>query len=169
LRSAEKIIDRFPLIELNESELDSLSQDLFYMIYHYTFNPSKGITNSLLNTSSFELISNDSLRNLLIRWNDQVEDYREEELAANENYTNNLKPFIKEHLNLNLDYRKWLRDSRVDIDFLNSLAFENFVRDRHIDLNNIVSVNADNPSTELLKIYNSIDLILKFSKSATDD
>ncbi|WP_422106392.1 DUF6090 family protein [Winogradskyella sp.] len=47
-----------------------------------SFNPKNGTVRALINSSSFDLIQNDSLRRLLISWNDVLGDYLEEEQFA---------------------------------------------------------------------------------------
>lgn len=44
-----------------------------------SFNPKNGTVQALINSSSFDLIQNDSLRRMLISWNDMLGDYLEEE------------------------------------------------------------------------------------------
>ena len=158
LKSAEYLIRRLP-IDLEASDLDSLAYHIYYMGWIFTYNPSMGITNSLLSNSTYEIISNDELRQLLIGWNDVLSDYQEEETRAFNNYQNHLKPFEKEHFNFNPDYRKWLSDPRVDLSILETLAFDNYVQDRHNDANEIIN----NVSGELQKITETIDRILVLS------
>ena len=75
---------------------------------------------SLVNTSSFELISNTELRRLLVSWEDVLADYKEEEdLAKKDNYEV-LIPEITRFLGWDHDYE----DERVDINFLSTLQFE---------------------------------------------
>jgi hypothetical protein len=118
------------------------------------------VTNSLINSSSFNLITNDSLRALLIGWNDVVSDYQEEEIRARENYVNHLKPFEKANFYYTSDYRMILGDPRVDRRILSSLAFENYVMDRWSELNDIV--NSSEKEMQLVGTY--IDGILELSQ-----
>jgi hypothetical protein len=45
----------------------------------YTFNPSNGVLNTLINTGQIDNIKNDSLKYLLTSWKDVIVDYQEEE------------------------------------------------------------------------------------------
>ena len=45
----------------------------------YTFNPSNGVLNTLINTGQIDNIENDSLKYLLTSWKDVIIDYQEEE------------------------------------------------------------------------------------------
>ena len=45
----------------------------------YTFNPSNGVLNTLINTGQIDNIENDSLKYLLTSWKDVIVDYQEEE------------------------------------------------------------------------------------------
>jgi hypothetical protein len=62
----------------------------------HTFNPSNGIVNSLISSGNFQLIQNDTLKNLIISWNDVLEDYKEEELAATDFWKTQFEPFLIE-------------------------------------------------------------------------
>jgi len=163
-RSAENIISKFP-INLKTIDLDSLGYNTFFMGWIYTFNPSAGVTNALSNSSSFELISNETLRKLLISWNDIVEDYQEEELRAYYNYNNDLKPFEKKHMNYSLDYKQWYNDPRLDLSFLETVEYENYVTDRYNDLNGIIN----NAAGELDLVIKAIDQIIELSNPNSDD
>ncbi|MEJ2584735.1 MAG: DUF6090 family protein [Robiginitalea sp.] len=158
LKSAEYLMAQLP-VDLKTTHLDSLAYHLYYMGWIYTYNPSMGITNSLLSNATYEIISNDELRQLLISWNDVLSDYQEEEIRAFNNYQNHLKPFEKEHFYFSSDYRKWLTDPRVDLNILETLAFDNYVQDRYNDANEIVN----NVSGELQKITETINRIIALS------
>jgi len=160
-KSAEYLKSRLPIDVNSIDNLDSLSYHLFTVSFTYTYNPSTGIINSLLNNSSIEIISNDELRQLLIGWKDVLSDYQEEELRASENYLNHLKPFEKEHFKYSLDYNELLSDPRIDLTFLETLAFDNYVLDRHNDLNNIV--NSATGKGELNLITKTMDRIILLS------
>ena len=163
-KSVNYIKSQLP-INLAKANLDSLSYHLYYMGWIYTFNPSKGVTNSLTNSATFNLISNDTLRKLLVSWNDILLDYQEEELRAYNNYVDHLKPFEKKHFYFSTDYEEWLRNKKVDLQFLQTLEFDNYVLDRYNDLNEILN----NQEDELLKISTAIDQIITLSKPSTND
>ena len=159
LQSASFLMEQFPF-DPDSADIDTLGYHLYFMGWTYTFNPSRGVTNSLINSSFFNLITNDSLRALLIGWNDVVSDYQEEEIRARENYVNHLKPFEKANFYYTSDYRMILGDPRVDRRILSSLAFENYVMDRWSELNDIV--NSSEKEMQLVGTY--IDEILELSQ-----
>ena len=161
IKSAEYLKSRLPIDVNRIDNLDSLSYHLFTVSFAYTYNPSTGIINSLLNNSTIEIISNNELRQLLIGWKDILSDYQEEEIRASENYLNHLKPFEKEHFKYSLDYKEVLSDPRIDLTFLETLAFDNYVLDRHNDLNNIV--NSATGTGELNHITKTMDRIIQLS------
>ncbi len=59
-----------------------------------TFNPSNGSVEALISSSSFEIIRNDTLRNLLVKWKDVYLDYAEEEQAARDYVLQEVSPFF---------------------------------------------------------------------------
>jgi len=159
-KSAEYIRSRLPL-DLETINPDSIAFHLHRMGWIFTFDPSQGITNSLLSNASYEIISNEELRQLLISWNDVLADYQEEEIRGFNNYQNHLKPFEKKYFNFNMDYSKWLSDPRIDHSILETLAFDNYVQDRHNDINEVLN----NETGELDRIVETIDRIIALSGS----
>ena len=130
-----------------------------------SFNPSQGVIRSLVNTSSFELISNPELRRLLVSWEDVLADYKEEEdLAIKDNYEV-LFPEIARFLGWKHDYE----DERVDKNFLSTLQFETIFFRREDNLNNILGLQNinENEMTELERIKTTIDRIIELSKPAS--
>ena len=162
-QSVKYIRSKLP-IDMEKTNLDSLAYNLYYMGYTSTFNPSKGVTNALMNSSTFNLISNGELRQLLIRWDDVVTDYQEEEIYAYNNYVNHLKPFEKKYFYWG-EVDQWLTDPRVDLAILESIEFDNYVLDRYYDLLNIF----ENTTGELETITNTINKIIELSKQKAND
>ncbi|HSM64581.1 MAG TPA: DUF6090 family protein [Gillisia sp.] len=158
LQSVKYVRSKLP-IDIQTTNLDSLAYHLFTLGYTYTFNPSKGVTNALINSSTFNLISNNELRQLLIGWDDVVTDYQEEEINALNNYVNQLKPFEKKHFYWD-NSKNWLTDPRVNLSILESLEFDNYILDRYYDLTNIL----ENNSGELKNMTKTIDKIIELSK-----
>ena len=158
LRSAEFLDSQLP-IKLEEVNLDSIAYHTYQLTWVFTFNPSNGVARSILNNSTFQVITNDELRQLLITWNDVLEDYQEEEIRAFNNYENQLKPFLKRNVLFTDDLDQALGDPRVDLSFLESLEFDNFVMDRYLDLDEILN----NVTGELELIENTINRIIELS------
>ena len=165
LNSTENIMSKFP-IDAKTIDLDSLGLDSFYMRWYYTFNPSEGVINALSSSSSYNLISNNELRKLLIGWSDIIKDYQEEEIIALNNYMNHLKPYEKKHTAFSWDnYKQFYKDPRIDLSFLETLEFENYVRDRHYDLSEILSTN----SGEIELVNKTINQIIELSNIDSDE
>jgi len=151
--ACDSIITLFP-IDLEQVNLDSLQNWMSNTGYHYTFNPSQGVINSLVNTSSFELISNDSLRRTIISWSDVLADYQEEEIKALTYYKGDYGRYQQE----NFDWVPNLRDERNNLAALTSLQFEYHIRQRHSDVTAILT------DGELVVIQRMIDRIIKLSE-----
>lgn len=104
--SSGKIISLFPIESKPTQEiLDSLSVYLFYSYGGYTFNPSSSSIDALTSTSSFDIIENDSLRNLLISWDKLVEDYQEEEQNSRAYTWDQYDPFMTKHFDWNFNFK----------------------------------------------------------------
>lgn len=164
LKSLTYIRNRLPL-NLKSENLDSLSYHLYYITYYFTYNPSKGIINSISNSAAFDVISNDELRKLIISWEDVLLDYQEEEINAKDNFNNHIKPFIKEHMYYANVPKKMLSDSRIDLSFLETLAFDNFILDRYYDVSEII----ENEAGEFDLIIATIDKIIELSNPKAND
>jgi len=158
-KSNQYLLSRLPIKDVTKENLDSLSFHMWHNGDTYTFNPSSGVTSSIMNSSSINIISNNELRQLLIGWNDVLLDYQEEEELARDNYHNHLKPFEKRHFNYTANKKDWLKDSRVDLSILKSLEFDNYVQDRYYNLDQILG----NTYGELDNVINTIDKIIELS------
>ena len=123
-----KIISLFPITSKPEPKvLDSLSSYLWESYDGYTYNPSQTSINALTSTSSFDIISNERLRNLLISWSDLVKDYQEEE-EHNKNFIlNHYEVYIYKHFGWKFNFK----DERNDFKALQSLEFEYLVQNKH--------------------------------------
>ena len=111
-----------------------------------SFNPKNGTVEALLNSSSFDLITNDTLRRNLIAWKDVLGDYLEEEEFGMRFLFN--------------EYGPW---GRKNIDPENPVALfsvqhQNFLYKRIGDLNNnITTVNEEG-------LINMIDEIIRLTE-----
>ena len=153
--ACDSLIAMFP-IDIKTVNLNSLAKMSKPMKRRWTFNPSQGIINSLVSTSSFELISNRELRNLLVSWNDVIIDYQEDELHSQKFVINYLNPFLNKYFK----YPANFEDSRVDLTMLTSLEFENLIRQRKEHLLDILGRDLD---LELSKLQITIDRIIDLS------
>jgi len=159
--SSAKIISLFPITSKPDPiVLDSLSRYLWDSYEGYTFNPSQTSINSLSSTSSFDIISNEDLRNLLISWNDLVKDYQEEEEYNLAFIMNQYEVYISKHFGWNFNFT----DERHDFKALESLEFEYLVQQKYSKINWIL-----NASGELKKVQGTLDKIIELSDPKAND
>ncbi|MCB0461578.1 MAG: DUF6090 family protein [Flavobacteriaceae bacterium] len=118
-----KLIAMFP-IDIERDNLDTISKHLWDAAYNWTFNPSQGTINSIINTSSFDIISNDELRGLLVSWSDIVLDLQEDEIQNKKVVFEQMDPFFAG----NIDYNFNLKDKRNNLNVLESIKFEYLIR-----------------------------------------
>ncbi|PTM09471.1 MAG: hypothetical protein DA407_05810 [Bacteroidetes bacterium] len=158
LERCDSLIARFPFV-MEPEDLKN-RQKVWSYIYGlkttWTFNPSQGIINSLVSTSSFELISNRELRKLLVSWNDILVDYQEGEIGSKKFVDDFLNPYLNDHFQVGQDYA----DPRLDASVLASTKFENIVHNRKEHLLNILGRENDMESS---KIRTAIDRIIELS------
>lgn len=157
LAAAESVIAEFP-IDITTLDMDSFFERRRGFGTRYTFNPSQGIINSLVNTSSFDLISDPELRKLLVSWNDVLADYQEEELIAAKTLTDHIVPFMARHFSFHGGYQ----DPRTDLSVLESAEYENWTILRRSNLRDILGNGED--ESELTKIQETIDRIIELSE-----
>lgn len=155
LKACDALIAMFP-IDPKTVNLDSIPDREDGMYRRWTFNPSQGIINSLISTSSFELISNRELRKLLVSWNDVLMDFQEDEIGSKKYVMEVFNPFMKKHFHYTLGYS----DSRLDISVLASPVFENIIYGRKEHIVDILGREDD----EFSRIQNTLDQIIELSK-----
>ena len=142
----------FPIVH-SEVHKDSLSIVLRGIRNLSSADLSTGSISTLINTSSFEIISNTELRSLLIQWNDLISDYFEREEQA-KNYTRQtIIPYLAKRIPQ--PYIKGINDDRVDLSFMSSIEFENLINDRLEDANTLLRVVEDEED-EIRKALNRI-------------
>jgi hypothetical protein len=155
-RNCAKIIKLFPIESKPEPEvLDSLSSYLWNSYWGYTFNPSQTSINALVNTSSFDIIRDKNLRNLLISWNDLVQDYQEEERWNKEFIMNHYEVYFSKHF----DYDFNFKDHRNDLKALQSLEFESLIKKKYGLVDQILI-----SSGELKTLQETLDKIIELSE-----
>ncbi|MDT0620744.1 DUF6090 family protein [Croceitalea vernalis] len=109
---------------------DSIGYYYGLMWRNKSFNPKNGSVQALLNSSSFDLIVNDTLRRNLISWKDVLNDYLEEEDFAKTFLFNEYKPWSR--VNFDPD----IEDDPEYITAFFSKRHRNFMNQRAGDLNN---------------------------------
>lgn len=136
--SSQKLMKLFP-IDIKKDNLDSISKYLYNINFYYTFNPSQSSLKAIINTSSFDIISNDTLRNLLTSWSDLVVDYQEEEITSKGIVNSFINPFFSKNLDFNYNFK----DPRNNLNALESLEFEYIMNLRYSNLTDILRDNAE--------------------------
>ena len=86
-------VSNLPLVHL-----DSL---ITMNVENYTFDPSTGIYNSIINSGKIEIITNDSLKNRISKLYDSVADYQESEDEITEYTKEHLEKNFINNLNIN--------------------------------------------------------------------
>ena len=154
-RSCSKIISLFPIKSKPEPKvLDSLSVWLWDSYGGVTFNPSQTSINALASTSSFNIIKNETLRDLLISWNDLITDYQEEEERSRDHIWDIYDPYFSKHFDWNMNFK----DERNDFDVLQTLEFEFLVKSRY-DFNDQILYS----SGELQIVQKTLDKIIELT------
>ncbi len=148
----------FP-IDPETINLDTLGKSMSHWGNWNTFNPSQGVIRSLVNTSSFELISDPELRGLLVSWEDVLADYKEEEDIAVRDLYERLFPIMSTHLLWDSGFKK----ARTNRAFLSTIECENVFLRRANILGTILGKGNDD--SELAQIQSTIDRIIELSKS----
>ena len=140
-------------------DIDSVVTLLDNTYNNWTFNPHQSTINTLINTSTFDLITNLELRKLLQNWNDLYLDYTEEEMDARNYVRNFYAHYMSKYYEIK--YVKTKRPFKdLNWDFLQSIEFHNKVAIRHNNLKNIL----ESPNQELEILSGTIDKIIELTK-----
>ncbi|MFC4722925.1 DUF6090 family protein [Geojedonia litorea] len=103
----------------SELSLDSLRSLNASVSNNLTFDPFQGIYNSVINSGKIELISNDSLKIKIARFQDLLNDYKEEETNTMIFTQNNLYPFqldgSKLNFNIAYDIRESSKEEQIEL------------------------------------------------------
>jgi len=115
---------------------------------NWTFNPVKGVINSLITSGKIDLIRNDSLKFHLTNWNDIVDDYREDELALRKFSMEIMTPFLLDKVPFNeqtiAHMDKYEAASKIDYKpLLTSLKYRNILKVRTAWINEILREGKD--------------------------
>lgn len=140
----------------NDKVADSISYYNGLVWRNKSFNPKNGTVEALLNSSSFDLITNDALRRNLISWKDVLGDYLEEEQFAINFLFNEYGPWTREAFEPDLD------DDKESERALFSKKHRNFIYHRVGDLSNMISAAKDEG------IITMIDEIIRLTEPKND-
>ena len=150
------LIKSFP-IDPNVYDLDSLSAIFQNTNHTLDVDISQGSIATLINSSSFEIISNPDLRTLLLQWNDLVSNYKEAETLLIHFTVDKFFPYMDEKIPIR--YYEGIRDSRVDLSFLSSIKFENMLKRRRLLMRNMNGIVKNEDSN----LIDAIDRIIELS------
>jgi len=156
--ATETLLNMMP-IDLSKIKIDTIVSLLDKTYHNWTFNPQQSTINTLINTSSFDIISNVELRKLLQNWTDLYLDYNEEEMDLRNQVVNLYRPYMTKHYET-----RYVKNRRpfeeLNWDFLQSIEFKNFVGIQHRMLDNIL--NGDLNELEILS--QTMDRIIELTK-----
>jgi hypothetical protein len=153
--STKKLISMFP-ISIERDNLDSISKYLGESLSAWTFNPSQGSVNSIINSSSLDLIHNDELRDILVSWQDLVIDFQEDETTSKNTIINQIDPFLAQHLDYNFNFT----DKRNNLKILESLEFEYLINIKLATLFSILD-----KGSELKELEHNLNRIIELTKA----
>ena len=123
--------------------------------YTYTFDPSQSSIESLLSTSSIDVIQNFELRQLLLSWRDLIIDYGEAEIDSKMFVHNQLIPYMND----TFDRSAWKKgDIHVAKD---KMKFKNMMAIRIGLLDEIL----DNNEQERSKVEQTMNRIIELTES----
>lgn len=140
----------------NEHVADSIRIYLPLIWRNKSFNPKNGTVEALLNSSSFDLIKNDTLRRYLISWKDVLGDYLEEEKFAVNFLVNEYGPWSRRSFDPDLE------NDPEDVKALFSKVHRNFINQRCGDLYNSLTAVKDEG------IIDMIDNIIRLTEPNND-
>lgn len=87
----------------SKHQLDSLTSELFI---NPTYNGQSETLNILFNSGKINIISNDSIKNALVLWPQQIEDVTEDEIYASNIHFKSLQPIVIRYVSLFDVYNK---------------------------------------------------------------
>ncbi len=151
-----RVLDRIP-INVKTVDLDSLASDLNETADFNTYDPSEATIGELQN-NSFDIISDSRLRFLLLSWEAVKKDLKDDELYSIE-YAKDYNQYMQKHISIDFGLRK----PNMDLSFLNSTEFENWVRVRQIYSNDLVD------SEDYQDLLTLIDEIIELTSTGTEE
>ncbi|WP_462253591.1 DUF6090 family protein [Ekhidna sp.] len=123
-----------------------------------TFNPYNGSIESIIRSSSIEVIKNDTLRRLLVSWNDVLDDYIEEEQAYKLFVGQKYELFVMENANVRSVIMNHPDNFEINKKVFQSKVFENIMIMRH----RYIQITVDAMKNE--EIGNHMNEILRLTK-----
>ena len=146
LHAGARVLEIIESFNLKDPKVDESNAHLTDSIGYYyrlmwrnkSFNPKNGSVEALLNSSSFDVIKNDTLRRNLISWKDVLNDYLEEEEFAINFLFNEYGPWARENFDPDIN------DDPEYITAFFSKRHRNYINQRAGDLyNNLTTVEEE--------------------------
>ena len=128
------IYDALPLEE-DKVSIDSLAGLFRRTNFTGNFDVSLMSISKLKNTSSFSILSNQELSNLLLRFEVLAEDYEQMELEAIKFHEEIYSPTMNKKIPR--PYHEGILSPRADKEFLRSVEFENLIHNKRTKINNL--------------------------------
>jgi len=124
---------------LGDDDKDVIGQNVFTLFDYWTFDPSTGAIDSLLNAGQLNLIQNLELRTRLAGWSGLVSDYKEEERELDYVAFREFGPYYKKIAPLrNVDeispglFQSQWQGAINDVEFLNHLGQLSYILESNI-------------------------------------
>jgi hypothetical protein len=124
---------------LSDDDKDVIGQNVFALFDYWTFDPSTGAIDSLLNAGQLDLIQNLELRTRLAGWSGLVSDYKEEERELDYVAYREFGPYYKKIAPLpNVDeispglFQSQWQGAINDVEFLNHLGRLSYILESNI-------------------------------------
>ena len=152
------VYESFPL-DLETVDLDELANTLDGAHFRGDYDESTTTIDKLKNTS-FDILSDEELRALLLRWEVLAEDHAQVEGMTLDSYLEQFIPTLRGHLKR--PYDEGLKDPRSNLEFLTTIEFENLIRDRRTTISNLFRLETEeDDSRNIVKV---MDRIIELSK-----
>ena len=127
----KRIVSSMPIKKEDVTE-DFFRNTLGRSLDNRTFNPSSGVIESLVNSSNYELIQNDTLRNRIVTWKDALIDFKEDEINTQQNRYRQIDPYGTKHIDI------FNRLSEETIKALQTIEFQNLMFGRRGFVSDII-------------------------------
>jgi hypothetical protein len=152
IAGCNQFISLLPL-KKDPTSIDSIIKYFGIVFSIKTFNPSNGSIEALISSSTFDVIQNDTLRNLLVSWKDVYNDYTEEEQYARDLQIWELLPFIRKNMDFLNPY------SEQNYNLISTPEFQNLWMAKQSSVQEILDAIRD----ERIEVY--IDEIIRLTEN----
>ncbi len=160
-KSLSQIIDLFP-IDYKTTDLDTLAFLLEQTHFVGNYDYSNTSLEKIRNSSSYDIISNVELRNLLLQWEVLLADYLETESWAINHHEESYRPILSN--NIPRPYIQGIKDPRAKLEFFGSIEFESLVKIRRKKINGLFRLHVQNKNQ--INISKIIERIIELSSGA---